>query len=451
MQITFLGAAQTVTGSKFLIQQSNKNIMVDCGLYQGLKQFRLRNWNKLPIDPAKLDSVILTHAHIDHSGYIPLLVKNGFEGEIFASKATVDLCSILLPDSGHLQEEEALFANRKHYSKHKPALPLYTQLDAINSLTHLHAVNFGQVIDLGQGIKAYLKPAGHILGAASVYVSYGDKQLLFSGDLGRQHDNIMFPPAPPDPVDYVFCESTYGDRAHVKGSSQDELEEIINNTVAHGGSILLPAFAVGRAQHVLYDIYCLKKKGSIPDIPVYVDSPMATDVTKLFYHYSNLHRLSQEEASEVCQTATYMQTVDDSKALTAMKMPRLIISASGMATGGRVLHHLRQMLPDYRNSVVFCGFQAPGTRGDRLVEGESRIKMFGQYVSVEASIYNLETLSAHADRAEILIWLKQMKSAPKKLFVIHGEPEASKELGELINKELSWNTEVPEYLSTYTL
>lgn len=451
MRVSFLGGAQTVTGSKFLVQQSGKNILIDCGLYQGRKELRLRNWHKLPFALDKLDAVILTHAHIDHSGYVPLLYRNGFKGPIYATQATVDLCSILLPDSGHLQEEEALYANKKHCSKHKPALPLYTRLDAIKSLERFIPIKFNQSIDLGEGIHFYCKPAGHILGAATVYLSQGDKRLMFTGDLGRQHDSILYPPAPPDEVDYIFCESTYGNREHVKGSSEDELAAIINSTVAKGGSILMPAFAVGRAQHVLRDVYYLKKNKRIPDIPVFVDSPMATDVTKLFYQHADLHQLSKDEALGVCKTATYIQSVDDSKSLMTIKYPHIIISASGMATGGRVLHHLSNLLPDHRNSIVFCGFQAPGTRGARLVQGEKEVKIFGQYVSVRSSIYNLETLSAHADRQEIISWLKKMKSAPKKIFIIHGELDASTDLAYLINHELGWKTEIPDYNSNYEI
>ena len=446
MRIQFLGATHTVTGSKYLIKNNEKMGLVDCGLFQGLKELRLRNWNPLPLNPAELDFVVLTHAHIDHSGYIPLLVRNGFQGKIYCSEPTRDLCEILLPDSGHLQEEAANYAARKGFSKHHPPMPLYTRAEAEASLAFFHPVGFKQDIALDKELHFRLHYAGHILGASLVRMESQGVSLLFSGDLGRLEDPLMYPPDSPPASDYYVVESTYGDRLHEAGSPEEQLSQIINKTVRQGGTILLPAFAVGRTQAILYDIYRLKEENKIPDIPVFVDSPMATDATKLFFKYHDCHRLSKAASERVCRTARYINSVEESMELDHKKMPMIIISASGMATGGRVLHHIRCFAPDERNAIVFCGFQASGTRGARMVSGEQSIKMFGQMISVRASIYSLDNTSAHADSSEIMHWLSAIKDPPRKIFITHGENTASEALKKNIEGQYGWKVTIPSYL-----
>lgn len=451
MKLTFLGATETVTGSKYLIEDENKKILIDCGLFQGYKELRLKNWEKFPIDPAIIDIVILTHAHIDHSGYIPLLVKNGFKGKIYTSAATYDLCSILLPDSGYLQEEDANRANRYGYTKHKPALPLYTEEEAENSLKYFQTIDFDKKIDIGNGLSFILKNSGHILGSAFVILSNQEKTITFSGDLGRLNDPILRSPKKLQYTDYLLIESTYGNRLHKKIDPIVEIGEIIRSTVAKGGTIVIPAFAVGRAQDILYYINSLKQSGAILNIPVFLDSPMTINATKLLCKYKEEHKLSEELCMHVCDVATYTRTVEESKKIDSSPMPKIIISASGMATGGRVLHHLKHFMTDHKSTILFTGFQAGGTRGDRIVKGEKLIKIHGEMYEVNARVENLTSTSAHADYEEILEWLDNFKEAPKKVFVTHGTIEAAKSLKEKIEKQFGWNVEIPKYLQSETL
>lgn len=451
MKITFMGATGTVTGSKYLIEHGKKRILVDCGLFQGYKELRLRNWDKLPVDPASIDAVILTHAHIDHSGYLPLLVKNGFRGKIYASEATYALCEILLPDSGHIHEEDARRANRYKYTKHHPALPLYTEDEARHSLEYFHTLGFGNPFYLDDDLHFTFSRAGHILGASIISMSDGDQTVVFSGDLGRQNDPIMKTPAKIQDADYLLVESTYGDRLHEKIDPMEEMGEIITSTVTQGGSVVIPAFAVGRAQMILYYIYQLKKAGAIPSVPVYLDSPMAISATNLMKEFLREHKLPEGLCDDVCGIATYTRTVDESKRIISSHMPSVIISASGMATGGRVLHHLKNFITDRNNTILFSGFQAGGTRGDRILKGEKRIKIHGDFYPVRARVENLGNMSAHADYEEILEWLRNFRSPPKKTFIIHGEPEAAASLKEKIEEELGWNVVIPEYLDTEEL
>lgn len=446
MQLTFMGATGTVTGSKYLLTSNYKKIFIDCGLFQGYKELRLRNWGSLPIDPSKIDAVILTHAHIDHSGYLPLLVKNGFSGKIYCSSATRDLCEILLRDSGHLQEEEARFANERGYSKHHPALPLYTQEDAEQSLHYFHTVNFGEEYQLDDDLSFRLTHSGHILGSSFVYIKHQNRSLLFSGDLGRPHDPVMNPPAIVQTTDYLVLESTYGNRLHETINPIDQLGEVINKTAKRGGSIIIPAFAVGRAQSILYFIYQLKKSNRIPNIPVFLDSPMAVSATKIFCHYTNEHKLSKQQCFDICASVTYTNTVEESKAIDNYQYPIIIISASGMATGGRVLHHIKQFAQDYRNTILFTGYQAGGTRGERMVKGESEVKIHGQMIPIRAEVIELSNTSAHADYQEILTWLKKFTKTPKKIFITHGELEAAESLKNIIETELAWKCDIPVYL-----
>ena len=451
MRIKFLGAAGTVTGSKYLISGKKGNLLLDCGLYQGIKNLRERNWCKLPIAPDQLAAVVLTHAHLDHSGYIPALVKQGFRGKVFCSQATYELARVLLPDSGYLQEEDAYYANKRNFSKHKPALPLYTEKDAWESLKHFETVDFEEVFSPVGDIKARFWPAGHILGASSVQLDTSAGTLVASGDLGRPHDLIMNPPVQIEHADYLIVESTYGNRLHEAMDFQGYLAEVINQTAKRGGMVLIPSFAVGRAQTLLYLIEQLKKDKLIPDLPVYLNSPMAIRATEIFCRFHQLHKLSKAECEQMDDSTHFVRTVEESIELNRSKFPAVIISASGMASGGRVLHHLKTLLPNHRNSIVFAGFQAVGTRGDALVNGASRVKIHGEYYPVKATIHNLDALSAHADYNEILAWLKGFRKPPRHTFVTHGEPSAADAMRVHIQDELGWKVSVPEYLDEINL
>lgn len=451
MEIAFLGATGTVTGSKYLLTIGSKKILVDCGLFQGFKQFRLRNWAPFPVDTTEIDAVILTHAHLDHSGYLPLLVKDGFAGKVYCSHSTRDLCAILLPDSGHLQEEEAEYANRHKYSKHAPALPLYTKADAEQSLRQLSPVDFETDIDLGGGVTLRFLPAGHILGSAFVLVRYAGTAILFSGDLGRPKDLIMSAPTLIHGVDYLVVESTYGNRRHDPSDPKAALAVIINRTVQRGGIIVIPAFAVGRAQTLLYLIYRLKIEGTIPDIPVFLNSPMAAEATYLYCNHRGEHRLTPDQCRAMCRAAHMINSAEESKKVNRLRDPMILISASGMATGGRVLHHLKAFAPDPRNTILFVGFQAGGTRGAAMVNGAKSIKIHGEYIPVRAEVAVMENLSAHADYTEIMDWLSHFDSPPRKTFITHGEPAAADALRHRIEEKLGWHCRVPEYLERVSL
>jgi len=451
MQLMFLGATGTVTGSKYLVTAGGKKILVDCGLFQGYKQLRLRNWAPLPVAPKDIDAVVLTHAHLDHTGYLPLLVKNGFRGAVYCSAATRDLCAILLPDSGHLQEEEAAYANRRGFSKHTPALPLYTRADAERSLARLTPVEFAQDTVLPGGVALRLRPAGHLLGGSLVELRHDGITLVFSGDLGRPNDPIMVAPAAVTHADYLVVESTYGDRRHAPGDPQQQLADVINRTAARGGAVIVPAFAVGRAQTLLHLIHLLKQARAVPDIPVFLNSPMAVDTTQLYHTYRAEHRLTPQQCDALHRVATMVNGVEESKRLNERRGPMIVISASGMATGGRVVHHLKAFAPDPRNTILFAGFQAGGTRGAAMVNGAESIKIHGEYVRVRADVVSLDNLSGHADYAEILDWLDQFEVAPKRTFVTHGEPSAADALRRRIEENLGWRVEVPDYLQTVPL
>jgi len=452
MELTFLGATGTVTGSKYLLKSGDRQILIDCGLFQGLKQLRLRNWAKLPVNPAKIDTVILTHAHIDHSGYLPLLVKSGFSGKVYCSEGTADLCKILLPDSAHLQEEEAEYANRRGFSKHHPALPLYTKEDAENALTLLTPIRFEQDVDLGDDLTLRLSPNGHILGSAFVRIHNKKTSVLFSGDIGRPNDILMRPPVRVKQADYLLIESTYGNRLHQNDDPKVKLAAIINKTVKRKGVVVIPVFAVGRAQELLYYIYLLKVSGAIAaDTPVYLNSPMAVDATEIFNLYHGEHRLSAEQCRALFSTAHVVNSIEQSKALNEAKGPMIILSASGMASGGRVVHHLKAFATNAKNTILFVGFQAAGTRGAAMLDGAESIKIHGEYIPVRAHVELISNLSAHADYSEILDWLAGFESAPEKTFIVHGEPVAADAMRRHIEERLHWQVVVPEYLETVVL
>ncbi len=451
-QLQFLGATGTVTGSKYLLRCHSKNILIDCGLFQGFKQLRLRNWQPLPIAPKTIDAVILTHAHIDHTGYLPLLVKNGFKGPVYCTSATRHLCEVLLMDSARLQEQEAEYMNRHGFSKHKPAIPLYTPDDAKRSLQLLQSVDFFKEKPLGDKLNFHFMPAGHIIGAAMIYINNDKKSILFSGDLGRQNDLIMNPPATVKNVDYLVVESTYGNRTHDIEDPLDKLTNVINRTIQRGGKVIIPSFAVGRAQTLLYYIHLLKIKGAIPnDLPVYLNSPMAEEATAIFDNHPGEHRLSVEQSAALCSTPKIITSVEQSKQLNLRKDSMIIIAGSGMGTGGRIIHHFKAFAPDARNTILFSGFQAGGTRGAAMVDGVKEIKIHGEYVPIHAEVTSINSLSAHADVNEIMSWLKHFKQPPKLTLITHGEPIAADALRLRIKEQLGWKTYIPDYQETINL
>ena len=450
MKLHFLGGVGTVTGSKYLLEGKRQKILIDCGLYQGYKLLRQRNWKAFPYPVEKIDAVILTHAHLDHSGYLPALVARGFKGRVYTTKATRDLCEILLLDSAHLQEEEARYANKKGSSKHKPALPLYDTDDVEKALQRFETVDFDKPISLGDWQVSFV-PSGHILGASSLRIEAEGKTIAFSGDIGRQSDIVMAPPASVGQADVLVMESTYGDRLHATTDVKTLFADIINETAAKGGSVLIPSFAVGRAQVLMHLLTELRTEEKIPPLPIYLNSPMAIDVAELYCRYHHQHRLDAQSCRKMSEHVRYTRSVEESIALVAQSMPSIIISASGMATGGRVLHHLKKMLPDPIHTIVFAGYQAPGTRGWRLVEGESSIKLFGQYHAVKARVESIDMLSAHADQAELIDWAGSLKRQPKQLFLTHGEDHAVDTLRIAIKAALGWDCEIPEYREVVTL
>jgi metallo-beta-lactamase family protein len=439
----FYGAANTVTGSRYLLETAQQRVLIDCGMFQGYKVLRERNWRPFPVAPKDIDAILLTHAHMDHSGFVPALVAQGFEGRVYCTEATAALCEILWLDAGHLQEEEAEYLNRHKLSKHHPAMPLYDQQQAKAALRHLKVVPEGKTLELGD-ISARFHYNGHILGSASLAVQAMGKRILFSGDLGRPHDPLMYPPQPPVHADYVVVESTYGNRLHDPVDVEEKVAAIVGETLRRGGTVLVPAFAVGRAQEVLYVLRKLQEENRIPLVPIYLDSPMAISVTDLFRRFHELHKLSAQACELMCRGVHYTRSVEQSQALNQLTMPRIIVSASGMATGGRVLHHLKFLLGNDRNTVLFAGFQAGGTRGARLVGGEKRVKIHGRYYDVHARIENLDSLSAHADYQEVMNWLEQLPVAPIRTFVTHGEPEAADALRVRIQDGFGWRASVPD-------
>ncbi len=445
LSVSFLGGAGTVTGSKFLVDTGRHRILVDCGLFQGYKQLRERNWAAFPFPPAQIDAVVLTHAHLDHSGYLPALVRDGFAGPIISTHATLKLCELLLPDSAHLMEADARYANKRGFSKHKPALPLYTQPDAIRALDAFRPRAFHEPVGVVDDCRATFRPAGHILGAASVELDCAGTHVVFSGDLGRYGSATMVDPEAVSRADYLVVESTYGNRRHDPTSPEEALEDVVGRTAARGGTVVIPAFAVGRAQSLLYHLSQLRKRGRLADVPIYLDSPMAVNASSIFCDHLGEHRLTPDQCREACGIATYVRETEASKQLSQDAMPKIIISASGMATGGRVLHHLKRFAPDRRNTILLAGFQAGGTRGAALKAGARELKIHGEYIPVRAEVASLDMFSAHADRDELLRWLGGFATAPKMTFVVHGEPTASDEFRHCITEKLGWEARVPEH------
>ena len=443
LTLTCLGGAGTVTGSKHLLTHGDTRILIDCGLFQGLKNLRELNWRRLAVAPDTIDAVVLTHAHLDHCGYLPRLVLDGFDGEIHATAASRDVAELILLDSAWLQEKDAEFANRKGFSKHKPALPLYRVKDAERTLRQFRTVPWHKSVELPGGARLQMRRAGHILGAATVQIDIGGQRIVFSGDLGRYGDNVMHDPEPVTEADYIVIESTYGNRRHDQSDVLEALAQVIERTVQRGGTVVIPAFAVGRAQALIYDLWLLRQSGRLKGIPVFLDSPMATSATELLQRHQPDHKLTYDECAAACSSVTYVRDVEESKALTANRYPKVIISASGMATGGRVLHHIAAFGGDHRNTLLFSGFQAAGTRGRKLLEGAREVKIYGHWMPVNAEVTELPMLSAHADCDELLQWLSHFERPPKHVFIVHGEPDASEALRERIIRELGWSASVP--------
>ena len=452
LQLQFCGATGTVTGSRYRVTSGQRHLLVDCGLFQGYKQLRLRNWSRPPFDPASIEAVILTHAHLDHSGYLPVLMRLGFTGPIRCTAATRDLCRVLLPDSGRIQEEDAERANRRRYSKHSPALPLYTEADAMRVLEQFEVCEYGREFHPMPGVRASLHPVGHLLGSAMVRLDDGKHSVLFSGDVGRPHDALMREPSPPPAADVLVLESTYGDRLHDRTDPVTALGETVRRTIARGGAVIVPAFSVGRTQTLLWYLHELRESGGIPrDLPIFLNSPMAIDATTIYRRHKGEHRLNAAQCAQMCGVARMINTVEESRELNQRRGPMIIIAGSGMATGGRVVHHLKTFAPDPVNTIVLTGFQAGGTRGAALASGTDTLKIHGEYVPVRAEVVSISNLSAHADYAEMLDWVGQMKIAPRQVYLTHGEPSAADMLRRRIEERLHWNCRVPEYLETVAL
>lgn len=460
VKIKFLGGAKTVTGSRYLLEIGNQKLLVDCGLFQGLKELRLRNWEAFPISASEIDAVILTHAHIDHSGYLPKLVKEGFNGPIYCTTPTAELVKILLADSAKLQEEEAAYAQKKGYSKHEKPQPLYGIADAEQVTPLLVPINIETPFRINDAITFTFFYAGHILGAAILKIkltgAQQEKKIVFSGDLGRYHDPLLHAPTRIPFADILLMESTYGDRPQTHAKPEDDLALAIRDTYRRGGVAVIPAFAVGRTQMILYYLHLLQEKGKIPNIPIYVDSPMAIDVTRLYKDFGSYHRLGalieeKETNPFLHKNIHYYQNQEASMSLNAIKGDAIIISASGMASGGRIVHHLYNRLPNEQDSIIFVGYQAEGTRGRNLLEGDPTIKMYGMDIPVKAKVFYIEGLSAHADQDELIEWAEGFTSRPKMTFLVHGEKDASTALAERLREELDWHPIIPDYLESFVL
>jgi len=454
--LTFLGAARTVTGSKYLLEIGGRRLLIDCGLFQGLKELRLRNWGPLPIPGDSISAVVLTHAHVDHSGYLPRLIQQGFTGRVFCTAGTADLCRIVLPDAGRLAEEDAREANRHGYTRHKPALPLFTEADAVRALGHLQPFGYERAAPLLPGVEAEFINAGHLLGSGFAVLTVDGPprlRIVFSGDLGRYDRPILPDPSPVSSADVLVVESTYGDKVHEADDQGEHLAVIVRETAQRGGKVIIPAFAIGRVEEVIYWLKKLEERRAIPVLPVYLDSPMSVEALQQYsarcYELDPDVRPGHGEVSAFCtRRFRFVSSAQQSMELASTKMPAIVISSSGMATGGRVLSHLAAGLPDARNTVLFTGYQAAGTRGRDLLEGARSIKIRGRMVPVAARIEQIQSMSAHADQGEILRWLSNFERPPRVTYLVHGEPAAMDALRDLVRARLNWTVETPEYLQT---
>jgi metallo-beta-lactamase family protein len=451
MRITFIGGTETVTGSKFLVETDTSKVLVDCGLFQGYKWLRERNWQPLPLDIDKLDAVVLTHAHLDHSGYIPVLYKNGFRGPVFTHHASKALCEILLADSGHIQEQDAKYYSRHKIGKHKHPEALYDGKTAEASMALFESVDFDEQVEVGD-ISFHLQPAGHILGAASIILEADNKRVGFSGDVGRFDDVLMNPPQPLPELDLLLMESTYGNRQHESEDPFQQLATVVNKVARKGGALLIPAFSVGRAQALQHLLATLIDRGDIPKMPIYLDSPMAIKVSDVFCQYHEQHRLSSEQCDRMCEAVTYTRTVDESKAIAEQVFPHIIIAGSGMATGGRILHHFKRLLGNSKTTVLFTGYQAGGTRGAKMLEGAESVKIHGEWIPVRASVEVLSGLSGHGDYLELTRWLQQSDLSKKtRIQLVHGNPDALEGLRVHLQENTAYEVKVAGYLDILRL
>lgn len=451
MKIHFFGAAETVTGSKTLIETEGLNILVDCGMFQGLKELRVLNRAPLPFNVESIDCVILTHGHLDHCGWLPLLIKNGFQGKIYCSAPTKEIVKLILSDSAKIQDEEAEKANKENYSKHHPAEPLYNLLDAEKVFPRLKVVHLEEQIKLTENVSFSLFYASHILGACSLSLNVNDERLVFSGDIGQDDDVLLFPPTKPTHADYIFLESTYGDRLHSNNDVSFDLELFINNTIQKNGNVIIPSFAVERVQTMMYYLWQLRKENRIPKVQYIIDTPMGINVLQLFLENSKWHKLTPIECEEMCKMFTLISDYRDTIETIYNKQPKVIIAASGMITGGRVLSYLERYIDKPENTILLVGYQAEGTRGRKLLEGAKVIKMYGKFYEVKASIFLVEGLSAHGDQKDLIYWLKDLKTPPKKIFLVHGEESALKGLKEKIENDLGYEVIQPKLNQVFEL
>ncbi|BDD07222.1 MBL fold metallo-hydrolase [Aureibacter tunicatorum] len=461
VRVRFFGGAETVTGSKYLLEIDDKKILVDCGLFQGLKELRLKNWDDIPFNPAEVDLVVLTHAHLDHSGYLPKLVKSGYEGDIYCTEPSVDLLELLLKDSAKLQEEEAEFARKKGYSKHDNPQPLYNTADVKKVLPLLRGFGFGKTVNVSERISIVFHNAGHILGASIVEFivrgEYQTKRIVFSGDLGPKEDPILYPPEKIKEADILFIESTYGNRVVERRKSNEDIHKIINETMDKNGVVLIPAFSVGRTQNILIELNQMFVNKEIPEVPIFMDSPMAIRATELYRKFDKYHKINKKNYTVdkyfggLIRNLNIVQSQEASEELNNFHGKGIIISASGMMTGGRILHHLYNRLRNTEDTLLIVGFQAEGTRGRKIIDGDKFVRIFGQEVPVMCRVENVKGLSAHGDQSELLDWTSGFESSPKMTFVVHGEKESSQTFAQVLNAKYGWNTFVPKYGQSFEL
>ncbi|MGV8947545.1 MAG: MBL fold metallo-hydrolase RNA specificity domain-containing protein [Lutibacter sp.] len=451
MKLTFFGGAETVTGSKILLEANYKKILIDCGLFQGLKELRMKNWETIPINLNDLNLILLTHAHLDHSGYLPILIKNGYKGEIYCTPATKDLTEIILLDSAKIQEEDARRANEHEYTKHKPALPLYDISDAKQTITHFKTFETNQWHRIDDDISFKFINSGHILGSVFILVKVNEKIIAFSGDIGRKEPIILHPFEYIEKADYLVIESTYGNRLHQDASILDNLLKCINDTYSKNGILIIPTFSVERAQEIIYLLSLLKRNKQLPDIPIFLDSPMGVSATEIYFKYRESHKLTDEDIKSMLSTVHLITEIKASKMIVNNKDPKIVLAGSGMITGGRVLHYLDKLISDQKNSVLIVGFQAEGTRGRALLTGDTEIKFFGEYHKVIAEIFKINEFSGHADQSELLDWLKHFKEPPTLTLINHGEPHQSQALKTKIRTDLNWNCTVAKMNKEYYL
>ncbi|WP_445735613.1 MBL fold metallo-hydrolase RNA specificity domain-containing protein [Mariniflexile sp.] len=448
INIHFLGAAGTVTGSKYLVDTGDKKILIDCGLFQGLKELRLKNWEYPPVEVSKIDVVLLTHGHMDHTGYLPRLVKQGFNGPIYGTGPTLDIAEIILNDSAKIQEQEAERANKESYSKHSPAEPLYDLNDVEKTIPHFKTIPQSQWIPLFDGIKVRFQYSGHILGATYIELDVHGKRFVFSGDIGRTHDLLLYPPLKPKKADVLFIESTYGGRFHPdEVEALPQIEKLVNDTINRGGSLFIPSFSVERAQLMMLILWRLLKEKKIPKVQMIMDSPMGGNVLELFHQTRDWHRLSDDDCNEMCSHFTVVSSYRETMELRTDNKPKIVIAGSGMLTGGRMLNYLETQAQNPNNTLLFVGYQAEGTRGRKLLEGDKELKVYGKWVAFKMEVAEIEGLSAHADHAELMDWMGKIKNGPERIFIVHGEKEGAEALQKGIKETYGWEAEIPQLYS----